>query len=139
MERFTLSLSSLTGIIGFSILLLSLVLINRYWRLRHIKGPFLASLTGLWRLRLQYSGSIDPVLYQLHKKYGPIVRIGPNTVSVSEPDHLRTVFGARGGFTKVRTLFSILTHPSIIITKHKGRLLIAVYTSLSHAVSLPIP
>ncbi|KAM7219399.1 Cytochrome P450 [Rhypophila decipiens] len=75
-------------------------LTRRYLHLRHIPGPFLASLTNLWRFRLQYNGSIQPILYNLHKTYGPIVRIGPSTVSISSPEYITSVFGARAGFTK---------------------------------------
>ncbi|KAK3983905.1 cytochrome P450 [Cladorrhinum sp. PSN332] len=92
----------LVAALGCLVSYLCLAIFKRYWGLRHIKGPFLASITDLWRFRLQYSGSIQPILLQLHKRYGPIVRIGPNTISVSDPAHINTIFGARGGFTKVR-------------------------------------
>lgn len=92
---------TLTGLTGCLLLYLSLVLFRRYWRLRHIPGPFLAKFTDLWRLKLQYFGSIQPVLHELHKMYGSTVRIGPNTVSVSDPEYITTIYGARGGFTKV--------------------------------------
>ncbi|KAK4209019.1 cytochrome P450 [Rhypophila decipiens] len=83
-----------------AILTLLITLTRRYLHLRHMPGPFLASLTDLWRFRLQYNGSIQPILYNLHKTYGPIVRIGPSTVSISSPEYITSVFGARAGFTK---------------------------------------
>lgn len=33
------------------------------------------------------------VMIQLHKKYGSLVRTGPNEVSVSEPSVIRTIYG----------------------------------------------
>ena len=71
----TMAFPSLTGTLGLLTLCLCYILFTRYWRLSHVQGPFLASFTDLWRFRLQYAGSIQPILYQLHKKYGPIVRM----------------------------------------------------------------
>ena len=38
----------------------------------------------------------------LHKKYGPLVRIGPNHVSVSDPKAINIIYGLKTGFTKVK-------------------------------------
>lgn len=32
-------------------------------------------------------------LEELHRKYGPVVRVGPNEVSVADWQHLRTIYG----------------------------------------------
>ncbi|KAK0703696.1 cytochrome P450, partial [Lasiosphaeria miniovina] len=78
---------------------------RRYQRLKHIKGPLLAAFTDLWRARIQFFGPIQPMLLGLHSKYGPVVRVGPNTVSFSDPADMSIVFSARSGFAKVRLPF----------------------------------
>ncbi|KAI9842249.1 MAG: hypothetical protein M1837_007394 [Sclerophora amabilis] len=37
---------------------------------------------------------------ELHAKYGPIVRIGPNHVSLSDPEALRAIYSTKSVFTK---------------------------------------
>jgi hypothetical protein len=86
---------------GISIVYVLLCLVQRYWRLRGIPGPYLASVTDFWRLRIQYFGPILPTLVDLHRKYGTVVRIGPNKISVSGAEHVKTIYTNRGEFKKV--------------------------------------
>ncbi|KAK3393990.1 cytochrome P450 [Podospora didyma] len=74
--------------------------IAQYGKLRHIKGPFPAAFTNLWRTKIQFVGPFQPTLHKLHKKYGSLVRIGPNTISFSDPRDVATVFSPRGSFPK---------------------------------------
>ncbi|KAK0747253.1 cytochrome P450 [Apiosordaria backusii] len=62
--------------------------------LRPIPGPFLARYTNLYRLYHTTRGSFHLHIAQLHKKYGPVVLIGPNTVDIDHPDLVKVVFGA---------------------------------------------
>ncbi|KAM7187555.1 Cytochrome P450 [Naviculisporaceae sp. PSN 640] len=101
LSKTTLALPHLTILVLIITLsFLVIILVRRYNHLSHIPGPFPASLTNLWRFSKQYNAPIQPLLYQLHKTHGPIVRIGPNTVSISSPADITSVFGARAGFTK---------------------------------------
>lgn len=77
------------------------VLVSRWWRLRKVPGPFLAQFTGLWRFSIQHRRSILPDLVELHRKHGGIVRIGPNTVSVSDPSYVSLIYTSKGEFVKV--------------------------------------
>ncbi|KAF5987957.1 cytochrome P450 monooxygenase [Fusarium bulbicola] len=73
--------------------------------LRNIPGPRLARYTGLYRPSLVYKGD-SPRRYQLlHEKYGPIVRTGPNHVSVSDPAMIPVIYGIGKNFQKVKTPF----------------------------------
>jgi hypothetical protein len=73
--------------------------------LRNIPGPWLARSTGLYRLSLVYKGD-SPRQYQLiHEKYGPIVRTGPNHVSISDPAMIPVVYGIGKNFQKVDAAF----------------------------------
>lgn len=38
---------------------------------------------------------------KVHEEYGPIVRIGPNHVSLSDPQSMRTIYGIQNVFPKV--------------------------------------
>jgi len=78
-----------------------IVVFRRYWRLRHIPGPFLASVTDLWRAKKQRSGPTKPWLQALHQQHGSLVRIGPNTISVSDAASMKIVFSSKGDFRKV--------------------------------------
>lgn len=70
--------------------------------LRNIPGPFLASLTNLWRLIDVKRGNHQSTLIKLHRKYGTkLLRIAPNVVSVSDPDAVKVLYGIKLGFTKV--------------------------------------
>lgn len=38
---------------------------------------------------------------RVHEDYGPIVRIGPNHVSVSDAESMQTIYGVKNVFPKV--------------------------------------
>ena len=80
---------------------LVVLLYLRYQRLSSVPGPWLASFTDLWRAYSQKYYNITDVLLQLHKKYGSLVRIGPNTVSVSDAHAVSTIYTMHGEFIKV--------------------------------------
>lgn len=71
-----------------------------YRRLRHIPGPFLGAVSYLWLVRNIVAGWTAPAYAQLHARYGPLVRVGPNEVLTDDPDALRQVNGARGAYAR---------------------------------------
>lgn len=76
---------------------------NRYYNgLNKYPGPFLASLTDWWRFIDVYKRRPEVTHIALHKKHGPIVRLGPNTLSFSDPEAIKTIYGLNKGFVKVR-------------------------------------
>ncbi|KAL7943921.1 cytochrome P450 [Trichoderma barbatum] len=81
-------------------LYIALGLFSQYWRLRQVPGPILATVTNLWRFRIQYRGPIVPHLLDLHKKYGSLVRIGPNTISVSDATYVSAIYTNKGDYIK---------------------------------------
>jgi hypothetical protein len=83
-----------------SILLIAHFLSN-YWRLRHIPGPWYASCTNLYRLFVVWGRDSHDVYLKLHRKYGDVVRIGPNCVSISGPGIKENIYGIQKGFVKV--------------------------------------
>ncbi|KAL2165002.1 hypothetical protein VTH06DRAFT_298 [Thermothelomyces fergusii] len=68
--------------------------------LRRYPGPFLASISRLWKLLSTASGQTHLDHIGLHRRYGPVVRIAPGEVSVSSPEAARTVLSAGRGFKK---------------------------------------
>ncbi|KAI1472869.1 cytochrome P450 [Daldinia caldariorum] len=86
-------------------LIVSAVLIrlvrNRYHNgLNKYPGPFLASLTDLWRFWDVYGQRPDITHRKLHAKYGDVVRLGPNSLSIADPKALKTIYGLNKGFVK---------------------------------------
>lgn len=73
-----------------------------------IPGPFLASLTSLWLAYAYRRGDWHRYSIQLHKTYGPIVRVAPGIIDVgSDPSDpattaatIKTLYGAGTKFFK---------------------------------------
>lgn len=73
---------------------LVLLLTTLAWRrflspLRDVPGPFWASLTRLWHVKIIIDGNQNEQLRDAHERYGPFVRMAPNEVSVSHPDGVK--------------------------------------------------
>lgn len=82
-------------------LTLAWLLRNRYHNgLNKYPGPFLASLTDWWRFFDVYKQRPEVTHLALHKKHGKIVRLGPNVLSFSDPEALKTIYGLNKGFIK---------------------------------------
>jgi hypothetical protein len=64
--------------------------------LASIPGPLLPRLSKLFGVFVSATGSQHEYLKLLHDKYGAMVRIGPNEVSVCDVDAVRSVFGTDG-------------------------------------------
>lgn len=78
---------------------------NRYHGgLSKYPGPFLASLTDWWRFMDVYGRRPETTHRSLHKKYGDVVRLGPRTLSFSDPRALKSIYGLNKGFIKVPCL-----------------------------------
>lgn len=80
-----------------------------------IPGPALAKVSDLWRFYQQNrpEGLRQPLL-RLHSKYGPFVRYGVRSVSISHPSAIPVIYGSRAGF---------VTAPSyrVLVGISKGR------------------
>jgi hypothetical protein len=69
--------------------------------LRTVPGPFLASFTDAWRLIQVNQGRFELVNQDLHGRYGDLVRVGPNCVSVGDPHEIKQIYGITRLFEKV--------------------------------------
>ncbi|ETI28837.1 hypothetical protein G647_01289 [Cladophialophora carrionii CBS 160.54] len=88
---------------------------SRAAKLRKIPGSWLYATT---RYRLAWDAwharSIHAV-HGLHRKYGPVVRIGPNEISFNSLSALRTIYGAGSGFerTDFYRMFDVYGRPNL--------------------------
>ncbi|KAH8744216.1 trichothecene C-15 hydroxylase [Diaporthe sp. PMI_573] len=92
--------STLTGIISLSLLyfLLFLPLYNVFLHpLRHIPGPKLWAASQFFYSRSVFKGMVHKDLLELHRIYGPVVRVAPNSVNVQHPEGQRDLKGHRKG------------------------------------------
>lgn len=69
--------------------------------LRAIPGPFIARISSLYRPWKISKGDAPDFYRRLHETYGPIVRTGPNTVDISDPKAISTIYGINSKFLKV--------------------------------------
>ena len=75
--------------------------VNSWWRLRHFRGPFLASFSNLWLFRTALSGKAYRIHLTLREHLGTgLIRIGPDTLITDDPDVLQRINGVRSGYTK---------------------------------------
>lgn len=68
--------------------------------LSHIPGPPLPKITSAWLNFHTYLGDETTAIHLLHQKYGPIVRIGPRDVDISDGAALNAIYADKGGFRK---------------------------------------
>ncbi|RMJ17486.1 hypothetical protein BHE90_002916 [Fusarium euwallaceae] len=77
------------------------LLVNKYGQgLNNIPGPWLAGFTDLWRLFIVRGRRAQEVHIELHKKYGPMVRLGPRAVSVADPEAIKIIYSPSSGYSK---------------------------------------
>jgi cytochrome P450 len=85
------------------IALVSHVYYERYLHpLSKIPGPFFASISRLYLVYNSLKLQRNKLEITLHQKYGPIVRISPNEISVSDPKCIKQIYGAAHPFLKSR-------------------------------------
>ncbi|KAH0263400.1 cytochrome P450 family protein, partial [Aureobasidium melanogenum] len=68
--------------------------------LASVPGPLWASLTRLWITKHSWDGDMHRTMIALHEKHGPIVRTGPNEVSIADLSAIKTIYGAGTKFRK---------------------------------------
>ena len=71
-----------------------------------LPGPALAKVSNLWRFIGTWKGHGELVLRELHRKHGKLVQIGPNVVSIADPDAIEPIYGIKADLPKVITLSS---------------------------------
>lgn len=77
-----------------------------------LPGPFLTKLTILSIVYHDHIGNRTKWTEDLHRKYGPVVRLSPKEISVSSPASIRDVFtgSAKTGYYPKAPIFNIFQH-----------------------------
>lgn len=86
----------------FLLLALSTVALYR-WRLHplsHVPGPRLAALSNAWYAYQVRNGRMLHLGTTLHRKYGPVVRVGPNELWFNGKDAFRLIYSPTAGYDK---------------------------------------
>lgn len=60
---------------------------------RGIPGPFVARWTAWWNVYYSRKANMHRTMMAMHKKYGTLVRTGPNEISTSNVDAFNTIYG----------------------------------------------
>ncbi|KAJ5688989.1 hypothetical protein N7462_003381 [Penicillium macrosclerotiorum] len=68
--------------------------------LKAIPGPFWARFTSLWYFNRVRKGRFEYENIDLHRQYGPIVRVAPNQYSINDVSAIKIVYGAGTQFAK---------------------------------------
>lgn len=72
----------------------------RFRAVRDIPAPFPAAFSNLWLLYQCRRGRRYLAVDNAHKKYGPLVRIQPDHVSIADASAIPIVYSHTGGWTK---------------------------------------
>ncbi|KAH7310185.1 putative cytochrome P450 [Rhexocercosporidium sp. MPI-PUGE-AT-0058] len=85
---------------------------NRYGSgLLQYPGPFLASLTNFWRVRDAYvNGRKRPSYVRLHNQYGSVVRLGPESLSFSNPAAIDDIYNTKNNMAKSKWYIAFEAH-----------------------------
>ncbi|KAK7409337.1 hypothetical protein QQX98_008461 [Neonectria punicea] len=84
-----------------------------------VPGPRLAACSSLWLAWHTFVGDECTAIFELHKQYGPVLRVGPNDVDIADGDAVEPIYLDRGGFQKTQAYskFDIDGHPTIFSTQ----------------------
>ena len=69
--------------------------------LKAFPGPFFAKFTDLWRAYTSSLGHAHLVNRKMHNQLGPAVRMGPNMVSLSDVELIKTLYSNDEQYLKV--------------------------------------
>lgn len=71
-----------------------------YNHLRHIPGPFIARFSNIWLALHSRKAQKYVAVHAAHEKYGTLVRVGYNHVSIANERGLQVVYAHGNGFLK---------------------------------------
>jgi hypothetical protein len=105
------SLSVIAVLLAISILLVKWLLLDPVFLspLGRVPGPTTFALTR-WRLAYEdWKGTSTRTIHELHQRYGPVVRIGPEQISFNSLGALRTIYGpgSKYGRTAFYRMFDV--------------------------------
>ncbi|KAK0482061.1 cytochrome P450 monooxygenase [Armillaria luteobubalina] len=111
--------------IGKTLFVLVAVHVYVYWLdrydLRRYPGPFLAKVSYIWLVWTGCTLRRSQILHEMHRKYGPIVRISPAELSFSGSVAFSSIYSRGSGVAKSSfyDAFATIGLPSIFATRQK--------------------
>lgn len=109
------------------------LLSNKYNKgLNKYPGHWLAAYTDWWRFFDALGRKTEYTHINLHRKYGDIVRLGPNVLSFADPRAIKIIYGLNKGMTKVH-IHSSTTSP---LAKHSQ---VPLHSPISTPSNKPSP
>jgi hypothetical protein len=83
-----------------------------WYRLRHFKGPFLASFSYLWLAKTTLSGKSWKIYMETRDKFGEgLIRIGPDLLITDDAEMIRRMSAARSPYTRSAWYTSLRMDP----------------------------
>ncbi|KAI0536530.1 putative cytochrome P450 [Xylaria digitata] len=114
------SLAAVSLAIGIVLSILGRALYNVFLHpLRKYPGPLIHRMTIIPRALYQTRGRLPFHVSDLHRRYGPVVRIAPNELAFSSPEGWRDIYGHKPGqeeFPKYHEHYRIFKHVPTSIT-----------------------
>ncbi|KAG9519726.1 cytochrome P450, partial [Aureobasidium melanogenum] len=95
-----LKLLEIIGILTVGYALSWIVYTRFFHPLKHIPGPFWASISRLWMVYRIRRGDMEIVQRRLHAQYGPLVRIAPDEAACADPDAIRQIYRTQAPLKK---------------------------------------
>ncbi|KAM0286509.1 hypothetical protein ACHAQH_000937 [Verticillium albo-atrum] len=69
-------------------------------QLRDIPGPLVARLSNVWLFSTARRGKRFMLVHEAHQKYGPVLRVQPNHISINNDEAIQAIYGHGNGFLK---------------------------------------
>lgn len=92
---------SLYVLIALSLISVAFIYRLRFHPLSHVPGPIIAKISSLFLYFICYFGIEGRVLRYCHQRYKTkVLRVAPNSVSISDSEAIRDIYIADGGFLK---------------------------------------
>ncbi|KAF8866807.1 cytochrome P450 [Acephala macrosclerotiorum] len=88
-----------------------------------LPGPWYSLFTDLYLMYKEFTGQRRPYIHELHKKFGPVIRLGPNEVSFTSMEAMKEIYQSGGsGYDKTEfyTLFRQFRTRTMFSTLDKG-------------------
>ncbi|KAF1922262.1 putative cytochrome P450 [Didymella exigua CBS 183.55] len=121
-------MSSTYYIVGFALALFFICYVAQRpgKSLHRYPGPFLASITNVWRALDVYGRNTHITYRKLHARYGDVVRVAPNVLSFGNPSAIQDIYGLQKGFTKSG-------YYDVFATLNRGNIIYNLFSTRSEA------
>ncbi|KAH8901372.1 cytochrome P450 [Thozetella sp. PMI_491] len=99
----------------------SIIIYRKFFhRLRHFPGPWMAGATKFWHVWQCRTGRNYLVIEELHRKYGPVIRTGPEELTIIHAEVPRAVDGPGNECTKAVWYDFLLPEIALNTTRSKS-------------------